>query len=566
MKQNAFKKAFTVVLTIVMVFTFSACSQSNTNSDTTSKKSTSDASSKPSDAAKTDDSKTPFKSEVHLSIAVYDRGVEGVPNISDNYWTQWVQKNFGDKYNIKVEYVPITRTDVMTDYATLAAAKNLPVILMEYDYPKVAQWANDGYLTTFDMDDFAKAAPSYYKKMKELNLLDFTTMDGETYFALAERPYWDASFLFQNFVRMDWLKEVGYDHIPATYAETMDAMDKIIDKGLAKHPLGGSMITGADGVQNYGYRKLPQDELEWAMYSSVSLPALGWKPDHELLKRKNFEFNKGYMNPEFYITDAETEKAAFINGETYKYGGYMSADVDWLNSFYAQNPDAELAIEMPPTEPDKEGGTTPLYRADNPFGMIIGFSSFAGEDEIKAAWMYMEWMLQEDNLKTMQWGQKGENYNINEEGTPESVEGYEGKFKQGYNNNKDYWCIAIETRKAGTAEQMIEAVSPKGLPQDFTDQMIEYYTTRTQTAKAGYATIDPIFKVPMEEETEYNTTLNEMYKEFHDKLVMCDPKEFDALYQEFSKKYLDQGYQKVIDERKEAYEAGSSTKLFDNGD
>ena len=180
MKQNAFKKAFTVVLTIVMVFTFSACSQSNTNSDTTSKKSTSDASSKPSDAAKTDDSKTPFKSEVHLSIAVYDRGVEGVPNISDNYWTQWVQKNFGDKYNIKVEYVPITRTDVMTDYATLAAAKNLPVILMEYDYPKVAQWANDGYLTTFDMDDFAKAAPSYYKKMKELNLLHFTTMDGET--------------------------------------------------------------------------------------------------------------------------------------------------------------------------------------------------------------------------------------------------------------------------------------------------------------------------------------------------------------------------------------------------
>ncbi len=94
------------------------------------------------------DSWEAFGSNVTLKVAVYDRGVEGVPTVDDNYWTKWVQENFGDKYNITVQYVPITRTDVMTDYALLAAADDLPTILMEYDYPKVAQWANDGYLTT----------------------------------------------------------------------------------------------------------------------------------------------------------------------------------------------------------------------------------------------------------------------------------------------------------------------------------------------------------------------------------------------------------------------------------
>ena len=93
----------------------------------------------------------PFAETVTLRVPVYDRGAEGVPDVSNNYWTGWIQENFGDQYNIKVEYVPITRSDVMTSYALLAADQNLPTILMEYDYPKVAQWADDGYLATLHL-------------------------------------------------------------------------------------------------------------------------------------------------------------------------------------------------------------------------------------------------------------------------------------------------------------------------------------------------------------------------------------------------------------------------------
>lgn len=504
----------------------------------------------------------PFAEQVLLKVPVYDRGVEGVPTVNDNFWTRWIQTEFGDKYNIKVEYVPITRSAVMTDYSLLAASDSLPTILMEYDYPKLSQWANDGYLTTFDMEAFKEVAPTYYKQMADNNQLTYTEMNGETYFALALRPNWNTGYTWQTFVRMDWLRAVGYDHIPANYAELIDAMEKIKAEGIAEYPFGGSLVTGTGSDQNYAFRDHPEDETEWAMYSSVSIPMLAWEPAYRYLKRANAEYNSGLTHPEYYMTTAEEDKARFVNGETYRFGAYVSANMDWLNAFYENNPGAELAVDPVASEPDVEAGTTPAYRADNPFGMIVGFSSKATEDQLKAAWMYMEWLAQPENLFTFQWGFEGENYTVDAEtGLPVAVGGYEGEFKQGYNNSKDYWCVVIEARNAGTIEQQIASMSPKGLPQDFTQQIIDNYYRRVEAAAAGYTSNDPIFSVAIPEESEYSAALVELYKEYRDKLTLCSPDEFDDLYAELSQKFLDAGFQKVIDARLAAYEAGNSTKL-----
>ena len=60
---------------------------------------------------------------------------------------------------------------------------------------------------------------------------------------------------------------------------------------------------------------------------------------------------------------------------------------------------------------------------------------------------------------------------------------------------------------------------------------------------------------------EYQASLLELYTEYRDQLTMCAPEEFDALYDELAQKYADAGFQEIVDERKEAYEAGQSTKL-----
>ena len=578
MKKHLLQKTLAIALTAVMSLgLLTACgggsgdpTDSNSGAGDTTTVATDGTTKKPEETEDKDpvESEEPndeglweaFSETVSLKIPVYDRGVEGVPNVSDNYWTACIQEHFGDTYNVEVTFEPITRTDVMTDYALLASGGDLPTLLMEYDYPKLSQWANDGYLTTFDMDAFKEIAPDYYARMEEQGQLQYSEMNGETYFALAYRPFYDTGYTFQTFVRMDWLEEVGYDHVPATHAEYLDAMKKIQDAGLSEHPAGGSMVTGIGSDQNYAFRTYPQDELEWAMYGDVNIPALGWAPNEALVRRENEKYNLGILNPEYYITDSETDKANFINGTTYNFGGYISSNMDWLTAFYDQNPDAKLAI-APAGQVDEEGGTVPAYRADNPFGMIIGFSSSASEDEIKAAWMYMEWMTQEENLFTMQWGIEGENYNIGDNDLPVSVSDYSGDYTQGFNSSKDYWCVTIEAKNAGTIEDIIRANTPQDLPQNFTDDIIDFYYKRVEQSEEGLAINDAIFAVILEAEGEYRGSLTELYKEYRDQLTMCAPEEFDALYDELTQKYLDAGFQEILDARAAAYEAGDSTKL-----
>lgn len=575
MKKNTLQKVLATALVGAMAMgTLSGCGSDPASASTTSTTSEAAPSTQESEPASADASTEEVKAEgggietweafaenVTLRVPVYDRGAEGVPNVSDNYWTKWIQENFGDKYNVTVEFVPITRTDVMTDYSLLAASKNLPTILMEYDYPKVAQWSADGYLTTFDMNEFAKVAPTYYNRMVENEQIGYSKMNGETYFALAYRPYYNTGYTFQTFVRMDWLKQVGYDHVPETRAEYVDAMKKIQDAGLSKNPKGGAMVTGVGSDQNYAYRSFPLDEADWAAWGDVNIPALGHEANKKLLKIENEDYNLGFTNPEYYVTDEETKKAAFVNGDTYEYAGYIAPEMDWLNAFYKNNPDAELAIKPAGVE-DPDNGTVPAWRADNPFGMIVGFSSQATDDQLKAAWMYMEWMTQEDVLFTMQWGIEGENYTIDPEtNLPVAVSDYEGDYKQGFSNSKDYWCVTIEARNAGTVEEIIAANSPKGLPQDFTDDIIDFYNKRVEYSKKGYAVNDAIFAVTIEAQNDNQQALVDLYKEYRDQLTMCKPEEFDALYDELAQKFLDAGFQAVVDERLAAYEAGNSTKL-----
>ena len=575
MKKKSLQKALAIAIAAVMSLgTLAGCGSSETTTESAAPaETTAESTAETADAAATEAASTeaaaaegggmdtwePFAENVTLQVPVYDRGVEGVPDVVNNYWTQWIQENFGDQWNVTVEFVPITRNDVMTDYALLASAGTLPTMLMEFDYPKLAQWANEGYLTTFDMNEFASVAPTYYNRMVELNQLQYSTMDGDTYFVFAERPYSNTSYSWQVFVRMDWLEQVGYDHVPTTREEYLDAMQKIMDAGICEHPGGGSMLTGLGSDQNDAFRTMPFDEKEWAVYGDYNIVAMSWEPNKKLVQYANEEYNLGITNPEYYVTDNETAKANFVNGGQYSFGGYISGNVDFLTAFYENNPDGKLAIQPA----DYVYGETSAYRAENPFGMMVGFSSSATEDEIKAAWMYLEWMSQEDVLFTLQWGVEGENYTLDESGNPVSVGDYDGDYKQGYNNNADYVAPVTASRVLGDPEADIRASFPTDLPQteELVQQILDFYNTRVEQASEGLAIVPCMYATVIDAESEYRDTLGSLYTQYRDELTMCDPAEFDSLYDQRAQEYLDAGYQEIIDERTEAYEAGMTTKL-----
>ena len=80
----------------------------------------------------------PFEETVALDIPIYQRPTpNGAADAGNNYWTEWVQKEFGDKYNIKVNYADwvIPRGEENAMYAQWASVQNLPTVCFEYDYP-----------------------------------------------------------------------------------------------------------------------------------------------------------------------------------------------------------------------------------------------------------------------------------------------------------------------------------------------------------------------------------------------------------------------------------------------
>lgn len=508
----------------------------------------------------------PFAENVTLQIPVYDRGDSGngCSDVENNYWTNWVQENFGDKYNITVEYVGITRSAVMNDYAMLAAADDLPTICAEYDYDKLATWQADGYLQPYDIETFKFIAPTYWENMVANGLDAYTQLGGDDYMVVGTRPYGQTTYTWVTWYREDWLKEAGYTEYPSTNTELLELYAKLVENGHAA-PLSGSKVAGAGADQNHAYRDMPQDEVVWATTGDYQIPALSTEAQKRLLKWENTLYNAGYKNQEYYMRDASEVEADFINGLAFTWSGYVSSTMNVLNSFYEKNPNGDLGVIVCSEEyvKDETWGSSNTFRAGGPMGAYVTFAHDATEDEVKAAMMYLEWLSQEENLFTMTWGIEGVNFNYNEAGDPVAVGDQKGLAEQqGHNNNVDYWMLVTAIKTLGSIEKDIAAINPQGLPEDFYDDLLANYYGQLAIYNAGYAVTDCLFGTAIDGVTEYGNSLKEtVYPEYRDALTMCKPEEFDALYEEYSKKYLEAGYQAVIDDRKAALDAGQSTRL-----
>ncbi|MGB4661934.1 MAG: extracellular solute-binding protein [Mobilitalea sp.] len=561
--KRRWNKTIVLVLTYAMIMsTLSGCKKEMTRTDTTMTDTTAVTKGTAAEAVAGIKGWTAFDEKVTITIPVYDRSEEGYPAVDDNYWTRWIQTEFGDQWNVEVKFVAIPRKEVLTKYSQLIAAEETPTILMEYDYPKVAQWAQEGAMQTIDLNAFAQVAPNYYQKMVDNNQLPYTKLNEDTYFLLTERPYYNTGYTYVTLVRKDWLDAVGKE-VPINYTEYAEAIEAIMAAGLTDQaPIGLSLPTAAY-VANFPYRDFPVDEKEWVMHSSLGTASLTWKPTYKLLKRQNAEYNKGYISKEYDLDDnaidSSQAKTDFVNGKTYSYGNYLSANVEWLVAFFENNPDAELAVQSITNVVEEGVADVPAYRSDNPFGMIVGFSALADENQLKAAWMYMEWMSQEEVLFTLENGIEGVTYKLGEDGLPVVDGEYRGEEMLNHNCNIDMTCIVHASKVTGTVEQSIAAVTPQGIEQDLYEDLLKNYTDLVMVSEYGYT--DTIFTVPMEAESEYSASLLSLYQEYSVQLTKCAPSDFDSLYAELCQKYLDAGYQEIIDERLAAYEAGNTTRL-----
>ncbi|GIP14907.1 hypothetical protein J40TS1_05490 [Paenibacillus montaniterrae] len=542
------KKSAMVLLALVMVLSLLAACSKNNNGGATNNNPTSQPTATNNEEGNSEvDYSQGFPENVTIEIPVYERAFEGW-NVSDNYYTRWIQKEFGDKYNVTVKYVPISRSNEVQDFQQLLAAHKAPDIIFHYDMPQQIAYYGEGVLQPIDWDEIAKYAPTYWANMSS-TIEQYGTINDEKIFFFAARPDADN---FTTLIRKDWVEQVGMKVEDLTSLEKYNEMlVKWKEAGLG---VAGGSLTRNNFTYSYGFRDWPIDEKERALYSDLSIADFTTVATERWLRNLNYQYNNGLIDKEFYLRDDDNKiKSEFVAGRTGTYGSYLTSNSDVISATLTNNPDADFAI-LPPTAGIPEG-LVPQQRAYWPFGFIMGINYETPELERIAVWMFLEWMSQPENLFFLQNGVEGENYTIDEDGIPVRNPDFQGESVLSANNNKDYWALVIESVVYDDPEvnkkAQIRNWAPPGY-EHLVEQHLKYYEEA-----APYRTPDALFTEVVETVSEYKADLNELFQELYIKVATAPEDQFDAVYEQAKQTYLDAGYQDILDEKQEIIDKGN---------
>lgn len=492
------------------------------------------------------DASNRFAQTVNLDIPVYDRAYEGW-NVADNYYTRWIQKEFGEKHNVKVNFVPISRTNEVRDFEQLLSAAKAPDIIFHYDMPQALTYYGEEVLQPIKTDEIAKYAPTYWKNMSK-TIEQYGTVDGKKMFVFAARPNYSN---WVSIIRKDWVEKVGMKVEDLTSLEKYNEMlMKWKQAGLG---VGSANLTRNSFNYSYAFRDWPIDPKYRALYSDIAVADFTTADTERWLRNLNYQYNNGLIDKEFYLRDDENKtKAEFVAGRTGTYGLYLASNTDVFAATLKNNPGAQFAV-IPP-EAYIPQGRKPQGRADWPFGLIMGINHKSTEQERIAVWLYLEWLSQPKNLFFLQNGVEGQNYTLDADGLPKKAADFKGESALSKNNNKDYWALVTEAAEYSTPELTTKANmrswAPPGYEQ-LAEQMIKNWNSTSP-----YRTPDAMFTVVLKKVNEYKADLNALFQELYLKIVMSPPDQFDKLYADAKKKFLDAGYQEILNEKQKAIDKG----------
>jgi putative aldouronate transport system substrate-binding protein len=492
------------------------------------------------------DSSNRFPQTVTIDIPVYDRAFEGW-NVADNYYTRWIQKEMGDKHNVKVNFMPISRSNEVRDFEQLLSAGKAPDMIFHYDMPQALTYYSEEVLQPLKLDEISKYAPTYWKSMSK-TVEQYGVVDKKNMFVFAKRPNYNN---WVGIVRKDWVEKVGMKVEDLTSLEKFNEM--LVKWKQAGLGVGGGSLTRNVFNYSYGFRDWPIDSKYRALYSDLAVADFTTADTERWLKNLNYQYNNGLIDKEFYLRDDDNKiKAEFVAGRTGTYGLYLASNTDVFNATLKNNPGAQFAV-VPP-EAGIPQGRKPQGRADWPFGFIMGINHKSTEQERVAVWLYLEWLSQPKNLFFLQNGVEGQNYTLDADGLPKKIADFKGESKLSNNNNKDYWGLVTEIAEFNTPE-----LTAKANQRNWTVPGQEHLTEQLMknwNATAQYRTPDALFSVVLKKVTEHKADLNALFQELYLKIVMSPPDQFDKLYADAKKKFLDAGYQEILNEKQKAIDAG----------
>ncbi|MBE1440899.1 extracellular solute-binding protein [Paenibacillus sp. OAS669] len=487
------------------------------------------------------------KDPVTLKVEVFDRGnaPAGAGPVNNNFWTQWIQKNFGDPNNIKLEFIPVPRNQETEKLNVLMATGDAPDIVFAYDMNTVNNYVKSGGLA--EVGKLIDEHGPNLKKYLGQEVLSYGVFSGKQYTIPAKRTL---QYTQSSYIRKDWLDKLGLP-VPTTteqFYNTMKAFKekdpgntggKVIPFGFSA--LGGSGINTPIVLASAFVKNMPEEDF-YAF--STTRPVLelmkpGFKDGVQFLNKMNQE---GLIDSDFALDkDGKVFEKNVANGLIGAFTAVAAHPTlmgpgNLFDTLKKNVPGAQYVAMDPFT--NEEGKHPKNIYGPSGMHIMIPKSSKHAVEAIK----YLDWMSQEDVLFTLTNGIEGQHYTL-ENGFPKAITTDEAK--KTFYNNVDI-AIIVNGKDYGTLEKNIEATALA-----FPDYKEMAKQSILNALKDGYT--EPRFERPIDAENKYNKTLVDKSQEAIVKSILAKLEDFSKTYDSLAQEYLKLGGQAVIDERRAAY-------------
>ncbi len=472
---------------------------------------------------------------VELKVEVFDRGIPGY-QADNNYWTKWIQKNFGDPNNIDVKFVTVLRAEEVQKLNVLMATGEAPDIVFVYTPEIFYNYAKQGGLT-----DVGALLDRYGKDLKKYlgpDCLQMGIFNAKQYAIPAKRVL---TGTFASFIRKDWLDKLGLP-IPKTRDEWYNALkafkekdpgnvgkDKVIPLALNLDPQNAT----------WGARVLIDSFVkEMDFYEEQTIYTLYWlKPGFkEGIRFLNKMYNEGLISPEFALDrDAKMSDRDTAQGRV----GSMMCNFDYP---YRTTPG--LVVELQKNVPgasfvpvdcfiNANGNKRKRLYTPNGFFMMIPKTSKRAVEAIK----YLNWMSDPKVIDFLTNGEKGTNYTELKEGIPVNI------LVEGEKRLTTDICIILNGKDYGSLERNITALSLSYVP-GLQELIKQAYKQSIDGNKPYYE-----LSFPIDSYAKYRTTILEKDAEIYVKTLTCKPADFDSVYDKLVDEYNNAYGKEVMAER-----------------
>ena len=472
---------------------------------------------------------------ITLKVSVFDRGTAGNTPADNNFYTQWIQENFGDPRHIKVEWVVIPRSDEVGKLQTLMAGGEAGDISFTYTESVITNFVQQGGL--YELTDLIEEYGPHIKEFLGEDILAAGRFEGGQYAIPARRVVVADQGMF---IRADLLRELGLE-MPTTKDELADVMaafkeaypDKVVWT-WSKNLTGNHIVT---------YSFLTDVEQE----SFATIPQIMRDGYEDYVLYLNWLYNEGYMGPDFALMDDNALYNEVASGKgliyQFNYDHPIRVSPGVMSTLKANYPDAEfLPLNCFESVIDD---TKYYHNSYNPWGLDNFVPKTCEHPE--AAIMYLDWLCEYDTIYFLQNGVQGETYELNEDGIPVIFSEINGDKHFNSMQNIDY-TLLVNGTWLDDPSKLIAAQAPSYQYPEYYEE--EYIVGNTDLILDGYH-----FDVVLENDSKYGTTLSDKWQEILTKTTVAAPEECLELFYQLRDEYMAEGGQAVMDEKVAAWEA-----------